>query len=141
MKDELFKKLMEITHPAETETETETETFEVSGFGCHNGEVVTLVKDIFKTMKKDVKVVSNEKSSKEMFPIGTVVVPLDNRNGHNYEIGEPCVVFNDSNRAISVDGKHGNHLPGANNTDSIRKATEEEIKHFVNNFKGVLFIQ
>jgi hypothetical protein len=69
------------------------------------------------------------------FPLFSVVVPLKSTGGHNYITGQPCMIVRAPDVALRADGTMGNHLPTehAVSHETMRYATEEEIKAFLDN--------
>ncbi len=73
--------------------------------------------------------------SNVIFIPGTIVVPLDNDNGHDYEDGEPVFILYSDYGIGSNRVRIGNHLPKS--AGSIRAATEKEIEKFYNGLRSV----
>jgi len=60
---------------------------------------------------------------------GEVVVPLDNRNGHDYSNHLPVLVVN-GYRAYDAQGRYGNSLPLDHFDTQMRLPTPEEVEWF-----------
>jgi len=68
----------------------------------------------------------------------TVIIPLENPNGHSYEIGSPVLVTT-GDRGFGIDGRMGNHLPSHHETqgfnNNTRPADDEEIRYLFDNLR------
>lgn len=108
-------------------------------FGCYTEKVIDLIAILSPDVDK--KIIKKEigKEDEEEYPpdTGSMVVPLDNPNSHDYKIGT-CVLLGEDNRALKRAGSKGNNLPIG--TDGIygttwRFATNEEIKDYFASLK------
>jgi len=67
-----------------------------------------------------------------------VCVPLSNPNSHNYEIGKPAMFLrHKSGVCLANNGNIGNDM--CNYSDSVRPATETEIKKFFDEIPAIKF--
>lgn len=91
----------------------------------YSGKNESLAKIISVMIGEDVRI----KSRGFYLEKGVMVVPLNNRNGHNYPLEQPILIMDRGNRVgIRTDGTIGNSLPG--DKKDVRPATAKEIVAF-----------
>ncbi len=108
------------------------------GFGCQEVTVRGLLEVILDQPKDTFR--REEEEVVPLYPIGAIVVPLDNPNCHNYTLNVPVMVwFGDSgSKGLRRDGTIGNYLPSrSGHPISTRFATPEEAKEFLDDLSRV----
>lgn len=102
-------------------------------FGCVTDSVTELISEL--TGEKIPPVDrDNEDCTEVDLDRLVMVVPLGNDNSHNYELKKPVLAYSNSTHCFRVDGNMGNSITETKNL--LRPATEEEIRYFVENYKG-----
>lgn len=108
---------------------------------CHSDEVKGLFRQLLTKMigvEKEAAPTVREPEAvciKIGYKVGMAVVPLENPNDHNYEIGKPVLIIsidgdNDA-KALRSNGSIGNFLPrDSRNPHAVRLATNEEIEAY-----------
>lgn len=73
------------------------------------------------------------------FPVGALLVVVDNPNSHSYEVGKPTLITNTSRSShLMASGLVGNSLPsGSGERKSFRVPTLKEAKKFWRGIIGV----
>jgi hypothetical protein len=112
--------------------------------GCQAKVISKIIEDMFGLKLPAVRDVKRTDGLKIV--LGTVVVPTDEKNGHDYEIGDPCMIIDvDERRAVNMDGNQGNHLDGGDCTAGYlvdaRYATAAEIEKFARSKAVMQFLE
>ncbi|MFC1644824.1 hypothetical protein ACFL08_02260 [Patescibacteria group bacterium] len=90
-------------------------------------QVMALATIVELIIGEEVPIKKQPSSYDANLPNKIMVVPLENGNGHNYELHKACLSIG-NNQALNADGSLGNYLPTGR--ADIRPATQEEIEKF-----------
>lgn len=108
------------------------DTMEIHGhhFGCQEATVRGILEVLSDAPKGSFA--KKDTSLKNLYPIGSMIVPVANPNSHNYALNEPVLYYGDF-RGLRPRGTTGNLLPFEREDwkDAMRLATAEEIKTYV----------
>jgi hypothetical protein len=144
-REQLLKMISEITlseKPEEQKNDDVPVVLIPDSFGCQRSGVECLVRDILKSLgREDIKVILE--TSRPVFPFspGTLVTITTDSYGDYWE-GESYLVYDvdEDGDAYGMDfrgNKKGEVLLNPKKfPSSLRKATEEEIKTWVENYSG-----
>ena len=105
-----------------------------SGFPGEEGRVLSRILSII--IDEKIELAPPLERTSGLFKLNWVVVPLGPYGGHNYPIGEPALCLSLANPGmylLKINGELGNSLKESGaSSDTIRRATKEEIVRFVN---------